>query len=285
MRTKLWLGVILSTSALAACGGGGDDPDAPVNPNIDSPTGSADASPDGRPDADPLAPDASPAWACYMQPIPGTAPATLTVAGDMQSLGVAGGTPVSGATVSAFIAGNPTAVAMDTTDGTGAYSIAVDNPGGTPVDAYLRAPSPNNKTVYLFPPTLIYEDIPMAPIRTIADNLFGTFLALAQADPITPGNGVIALVVADCEGNPLEGATVSSPGNPAAQIRYNGTNGLPSGAATATAADGIGYIINVPPGAQTVDAIYMGMDLREHTITVHAVDGAENAINTTVVRP
>src|SRR5437762_3265561 len=96
MRTKLWLGVILSTSALAACGGGSHNadappgtPDAPIVPTVDG-------SPDGRPDADPLLPDADPQFACLGQPIPTTAPTTLTISGDVAELAPGGSTPKSG---------------------------------------------------------------------------------------------------------------------------------------------------------------------------------------------
>src|SRR5436853_474029 len=107
MRTTVWLGVIFSTSALAACGGGGGDTvDSPIVDQPDSPPGT----PDARPDADPLAPDAAPEFACLGQPIPGAAATTLTVAGDMQVLSIGGSNPVSGATVTAYVVGNPTAI-------------------------------------------------------------------------------------------------------------------------------------------------------------------------------
>jgi hypothetical protein len=284
MRTTLWLGVIFSTSALAACGGGrGDTVDSPIVDQPDSPPGT----PDARPDADPLAPDAAPEFACHGQPIPGTAATTLTVAGDMQVLGAGGGgMAIQGATVEAYLVGNPTPVGTDTTDSAGAYSISIDNPGATPVDAYLRAPSSGNKTVYLVPPTVVYQDIPMAPIRTISDSLFPFFVTLAQAN-LTDGNGVIALIVTDCLNNPLTGATVTVPGQPNAQVRYNGTNGLPTGtgSASSTAADGIAYVIDMPPGPVTVDASYMGIDMREHSVNVRPANGTENAINTTTIIP
>jgi hypothetical protein len=283
MRTNLWFGVIFSTSFLAACGGGGGDADGPVGtdapPTADAPPGT----PDSRVDADPLAPDAAPEFACLGQPIPTTAPASLTVSGDMQALGIGGSTPIVGATVTSYIVGNATPVGTDVTGAGGAYSITISNPGSGPVDGYLVAPSPNNKTVYLFPPTLIYEDLPTAPLRTIPNSLYAAFLGLAGGS-VAVGHGVVALVVADCLNNPLAGATVSSPGN--TQIRYNGANGLPSSTATETAADGIAYILDVATGPVTVDAMYMGMDFREHAINAHAADEAgENAINTTVVHP
>jgi hypothetical protein len=288
MRTKPCL-ALLAALALPACGGGdsdddGDDAviDAPVGPTADSPVGTIDGPPVVI-DADPLAPDADPRFACLGQPIPTTAPTTLTVAGDMQVLGISGGTPVNGATVEAFLVGGSAPIGSSTTAGQGAYEITITNNGGTPIDAFLRAPSMNNKTVYLFPPTLVYEDLPNAPIRTVSNGLFGTLVALAGGTQAA-GNGVVALVVTDCLGAPLAGATASSPQTDQA-VKYNGANGLPSSTATATAADGIAYIFNVPPGQVTVDAAYMGMDFREHSFLARAADGTDNALNTTTVRP
>jgi hypothetical protein len=287
MRTPLRLTLALS---LAACGGGGSDDtaddgddaviDAPV-PTIDSPS-----TPDGPPvvpDADPLAPDAAPEFACLGQPIPTTAPNSLTVSGDMQAVGLGGSAPVNNGSVEAFLVGGATAVGTDTTNMQGLYSITITNNGGAPVDAYLRATSTGNKTVYLFPPTLVYEDLANAPIRTVGTGVFGFLVTLAGATQ-GAGNGVVALVVTDCLGNPLQGATASSPQTDQA-VRYNGASGMPDSQATSTAADGIAYIFNVPPGPVTVDAMYMGMDLREHTFQARAADGADNALNTTTVRP
>lgn len=280
MHTTRWLGVIFSTFALAACGGGGNDADAPIGNQPDSPPGT----PDARVDADPLAPDAAPEFACLGQPIPTTAATSLTVAGDMQVLSIAGSNPVAGATVTAYVVGNPTPVGTDDTDAAGAYTITLSNPGASPVDGYLLAPSSGNKTVYLFPPTLIYEDLPMAPIRTVSDGLFPTFLALSGGS-VAAGHGVVALRISDCLGNPLAGATASSPQTDQ-DVRYNGTNGLPDSGATSTAADGIAYIFNVPAGSVTVDAMYMGMNFREHSFVARNADsGGDNAINTTVVQP
>src|SRR5207237_1440136 len=59
------------------------------------------------------------------------------------------------------------------------------------------------------------------------------------------GDGFIAVVVTDCAGNPLPGATVSS--NPAGSVYYN-AGGAPSSTATSTATDGIAYIFDFVAG-------------------------------------
>ena len=68
---------------------------------------------------------AAPEFACLDQPIPGTAPATLTVAGDVGELTTGGTVAKSGITVEAFIVGNNTPVDSDVSaSGTGAYSVS-----------------------------------------------------------------------------------------------------------------------------------------------------------------
>jgi hypothetical protein len=288
MRTTLWLGVLLSSSALVACGGGDSDPDAPVVP--DAP-GSADAPP-GPPDADPNAPDAQPgAFTCLGQAIPTTAPTTLTVSGDVAELTTSGSVTKSGVTVNAYRTGSPTPIGTDTSDPT--YSVSADNPGGTPLDGYLftvpgnvcggAAGAQECKNVYLYPPTRIYQDIPAAPIRTVSNNLYPVLLlAAGVSDDQEAGNGVVALIVTDCLNNPLGGAVVTSTA-PGTVIRYN-SGGLPSATATFTDADGVAYVFNAPTGDVTVDATYQGMDLREHAVVVHSAD-TENALTTTTITP
>ena len=302
MRTSLCLALV-SVLVLPACGGGdsdddGDDTptiDAPVGPTADSPPGTPDAPP-VVPDADPLAPDAMPGFACLGNPIPTTAPATVNISGDVAEVTTGGEVLKSGVTVEAFRTGNPTPVDSDVSAATtGAYTLAIaTQPPMTPADGYLRADPGMNcqtitggadecKTVFLFPPTLIFEDIQVAPVRTVGNQAFGFLHTLAGATAPVAGTSAIAIVVTDCDGNPLAGATVTS--NPAGEVRYNAASGLPNSGATATAADGVAYVLNVATGNVTVDAMYMGMDLREHTIPTRAHDGADNAINTTTIQP
>jgi hypothetical protein len=299
MRTTLWLGVIFSTSALAACGGGSHDADAPPG-TPDSPiVPTIDAAPDARPDADPLLPDADPTFSCLGQPLPTTAPTTLTIGGDVAELSPGGAAFKGGVTVNAYAAGNPTPVGSDVSanDGTGAYSITLDNPGGTPIDGYAKAVpgsicgTGSNQAcmdVYLTPPTPIYEDIPNAIVRTVSQNNFALiYLLTGESAPADhAGTAVVGMIVTDCQNNPLAGATVSSTPagtGPTMGVHYN-SGGLPSGSATQTDTDGFAYIMNLPPGNVTVRAEYGGMTLRAHVIVAHAWD-TDNALNTTTIRP
>jgi hypothetical protein len=292
MRTMLRLAaVIVSTSALAACGGGGDDPDAPVNPQIDGPPGSADARPDapGPPDADPLTPDAMPgAFTCNGQPNPTTAPASVVIAGTTVELSLGGTTPVPNTTVDLFVAGNPTPVATTTSSGgTAAFTFNDVPTGGNAVDGYMRGTFPNatQKIVYVFPPQPIFQDIDNALVTTASNSiLVGLNLIYVEPDQADT-NGAVGVLVTDCLGNPLEGATVST-NPPGSQVLYRNAAGDPDMAATSTGPDGIGIIFNVPPGdTVTVDAAYQAFNMREHTIFVRPVAGATNSISTTIVIP
>ncbi len=100
---------------------------------------------------------------------------------------------------------------------------------------------------------------------------------LVQADN-DKAKGFVGLLVIDCLGNPVPGATVTVTG--ATAIHYSGANGLPSAAATVTATDGQAYAFGVTPGTVTVDATVGGMSLREHVITVRTA-----VVTTTVIAP
>jgi hypothetical protein len=282
MRTTIWLGVLLSSSILAACGDNADPTgSADARPTFDSPPGSPDAP--GDPDAGPPA-DAAPGFECNGVPIPTTAPDEITINGAVVAVGVSGNTPVVGATVDAFVTGVTDPVATTTTGAGGAYTLDLANPPEVPADGYLRATAAGHKTVYLYPPTLLYADI-TAPILTIPNALFATFIGLAGGT-VDAGNGVIALSVRNCANEPIEGAVVTTPAA-GAQIRYNDpSSGLPSSTATTTADDGIAYIINVDAGAVEVDATINGIDFREHSVIVHDADNAtENAMTLTTIIP
>ena len=289
MRTKLWLGVILST--LAACGGGDNDPDAPVNPQIDSPPGTPDApgTADARPDADPLAPDAAPAWACNGQPNPTIAMDPVDVAGTTVELSASGTTPVPGATVDLFLAGGTDPIATTTSSGAAATFTFDDiATGGTALEGYMRGTftGGNRKIVYVFPPQPIWQNIDNALVTTASDGLVLAINLLYAEPDQADTNGAVGILVTDCLGNPLEGATVST-NPPGTQVLYRSAAGDPDPALTSTGPDGIGIVFNVPPGDNVVvDATYQGYDMREHTIFVRTLGlSQQNSLSTTIVMP
>jgi hypothetical protein len=291
MRTTLWLGVIFSTSALAACGGGSHDADAPPG-TPDSPPGTPDGPP-GPPDADPNAPDAQPgAFTCNGQPNPTTAPATVNVAGTTVELALSGTTPVPNTTVDLFLNGGTSPIATTTSAGADAAFTFADLPtGGTAVDGYLRGtfPQATQKIVYVFPPQPIHADIDNALVTSANNGIIAGINVLYVEPDQLETTGAVGILVTDCLGNPLAGATVST-NPPGTQVLYRDAAGNPDMAATSTGPDGIGIVINVPPGnAVTVDAAYQAYNMREHTIFVKKLgpvaQGGDQSLSTTIVMP
>src|SRR5437868_3970930 len=172
---------------------------------------------------------------CLGQALPTTAPATITVSGRITQ-NFLSPTALRGAYIFAFRTGATDTLAADTSDTPGSYSLSITT-GGTPVNGYIRVTDSTHITTYA------YSAVPLA-----TDDIENVFLAtpsefsfLASAAGITPvaGDGFIGLVVTNCAGAPLAGATVTT--NPAGQVRYN-AGGVPSSSATSTAADGVAYI-------------------------------------------
>lgn len=226
--------------ALAACGGDSNGPDA--------------------------------RFACLNDSLPTTAPASITVSGQTEG-NVLAPSALSGVEVIVSRTGTDT-LGVDTSSAPGRFSIPIAT-GGTPVNGNLQL----KKSGYL--PTYAYPARPMAANDSINVLMVtsGEFTALAAAAGITPqaGKGFIGLVVADCQGNTLAGATVST--SPAGTLRYN-VGGLPSAAATSTADDGVAYIVNVTAGNVTIMATAGGHTLRQHVVNARA-----DAITLTQIQP
>jgi len=210
---------------------------------------------------------------CLGQALPTTAPALIAVSGQVRQNAILPNA-LRGAYVFAFRTGDTTTLAADTSDTPGAYSLSITT-GGMPVNGYMRATDSAHITTYAYPA------VPLAANAT--ENILmvttAEFSFLAAAAGITPvaGDGFIGLVVTNCAGTPLAGATVSS--NPAGQVRYN-AGGAPSSTAMSTASDGVAYIANVAAGNVTVQASASG-----HTLRSHIVNARADAITLTQIQP
>ena len=284
MRTLASAATLLASLTLVACGGGGDDPDAPGG-GIDSPA-TIDA-----PRADAYAgPDAPPgAFTCNGQQIPTTAPATVDIAGRTVEISLNGMTPVANTRVDLFVQGMTTPVATAMSSGAMAtFMFANQATGGVPVDGYLKATFPPDgaqarKNVFVYPPTPIYADVMNALVTSVKQQTID-FINLVIDPDQADTNGAVGILVTDCLGNPLAGAAVSTT-PPGTDILYRDAAGNPDPSATVTGPDGIGIVFNVPTGAVTVDATYMSYDMRQHGITVRALGAPANALTTTIVAP
>ena len=211
---------------------------------------------------------------CIGQALPTTAPALINVTG-MVSSNVLSPAPVHGAYVYAFRRGDTTHLAGDTTDTPGRYSVDITT-RGTPVDGYLAVSDSGHHI-----DTYAYPAVPLASnqienVLMISSTEF-TFLAAAAGVTPVAGDGFIGVVVKNCAGTPIAGATVTS--SPAGTVRYN-AGGAPSSSATSTADDGVAYIANVAAVNVTVMASASGHTLRQHIVNARA-----DAITLTEIQP
>jgi hypothetical protein len=211
-------------------------------------------------------------FGCLGDTLPTTAPAGIAVTGQIRTFSQS---PISGATVSAFRNSDTTAALATATSNTpGNYTLQLTT-GGTPVDGYLRVTHSGQIDTYAYPSRPLTADFAtnVTMITTAELALLGSAVGVTQ----TAGNGLIAVVVANCDGTPIAGATVTT--SPAGTVRYN-SGAAPSPSATSTAADGVAYVLNVAAGNVTVQASGGGHTLRQHIVTARA-----DAVTLTEIQP
>jgi hypothetical protein len=272
MRASLRLASILLALTAAACGSDSKATDAAVK--IDAHVGPDASVPDANPNP----------FFCLGQPLPTTAPATVTVSGVTQEIAGTAAAGLGATEVKAFTSEGGAATVTTTSDDNGAYAVTITT-GGAPVNGYLsghHADDGNTKyrDTYLYPPRPLAEDSAQGVLLLLTTAPQGGSLGLLSGIAGVPqqdGNGVIGMVVADCNYNPIAGAVVTS--EPAGTVRYD-SGSLPSSTATATAADGRAYIFNLTPGTVNVRATVNGMTLRAHDVNARA-----NVVTTTAIQP
>lgn len=203
-------------------------------------------------------------------------PATVTVAGVAQTVGLGGRTPLAGVAIAAYREGQTTAIAMTMSGADGTYSLAIPT-NGVALDGYLLGTQAGKKDNYLYPPRPLDFDVPSAPILMIPQGTFDTLCALAQVNQ-DPTKGWVGVQVFNAANVPVAGAVVTS--SPMGTVKYNGTTGTPSQTATMTDADGIAYIFNVGPGSVTISATGGGLTFFSHPVIARAAQ-----LTTTLIQP
>lgn len=223
------------------------------------------------------------AFACKGQPLPTTAPSTITVSGTVtQQNGSPNGTPVSGASVQGFkISNNQSLGAPVTTKQDGSFKKALST-GGKPLAAYLQSTATGLVDSYLFPAVPLAASVSGLSVFMVSSQtltlLYGAGLGFGNSPDKTKGTVVVEVV--DCSGNPVSGATVIAKPAPA-KIVYTSGNLVPSQNATSTGADGVAYLFNAPAGGVRVNARVPGIGpLRAHTVQSFA-----GAVTFTQVEP
>ncbi len=215
----------------------------------------------------------APGFECLGAPLPTTAPATVTVSGQILQNALSP-TALGNAIIDAFRTGNPTALATDTSNTPGFYSLSIST-GGAPVDGYLRVTHSGQVDTYAYPSRPLFVDLMTNVLMPTSNEL--AFLGAAVGVTQATGNGFIGVVVKNCDGTALAGATVST--NPPGTVKYN-SGSTPSSTATSTSSDGVAYVFNVTAGNVTVMANASGNVLRQHVVNARA-----NVVTLTEIQP
>lgn len=264
--TRTYLASLLFvTASLGACGGSSSS-------TADAPGASIDAN--LTPDSPPGTPDAHDSFACAGAALPTTAPASLLIMGDTETISLSGTDPVTGASVASYGKAGGASLASATSNNVGGFQLTVDT-GGAPLDGYILATKATYLDTYLYPPSPLAADTDKAKMLMITPGTFTTLQSIATVTQ-TAGKGFVGVIVSDCDYKPVAGATITiSSGD----VRYT-TSGLPSKDALVTDTDGVALIFNVNPGAVTVTATAGGVTYRAHTFDVRA-----DVVTTTAVQP
>jgi hypothetical protein len=129
----------------------------------------------------------------------------------------------------------------------------------------------------LYPPAPISADFSGAAINMVTPSTFDLLANTLCRGNVTATDGTIAVEVIDSANATVGGATVAS--TPAAGKYCYNQGGLPNSAATATATDGVAYMLKVT-GQATVSATKSGS-----TFTSHVVKARAGALTTTLIGP
>jgi len=198
---------------------------------------------------------------CLGDPLLETAPDNVVISGLVTTLG---NVIINGALVEGRAASDDGLLGDDTSALNGSYELTVPT-GGAPLDAYLYVSADGSVDSYVYPPIPFVDDDELdVPLITSA---LRTGIADEANVTLEADTGVLYVFVRDCNGDPVEGATVTT--NPPGDLSYT-AGFVPAPDATSTDGSGAAYIFNLPPGNVEVDATIDGYSLREHTIDVRA---------------
>ena len=214
-----------------------------------------------------------PGYGCLGLPLPTTAPALVNVSGQVRA-GALNPNALAGAEVFAFRTGDTTTLAADTSNTPGFYALGITT-GGTPVDGYVRLTHSGQITTYAYPSRPLAADL-VTNVLMITTSEFGVLGTIVQVSP-EAGKGFIGVIVKDCNGAAIAGATVTT--IPAGTVRYN-SGSAPSSSATSTSNDGVAYVFNVTAGNVTVQANGGG-----HTLFQHVVNARADVVTLTEIQP
>jgi hypothetical protein len=200
-------------------------------------------------------------------PVPGTIPAMITINGTGRQVnGLSIGTS-PGVTVEAFRGNSTTPEATTTTATDGKYSLMFAT-NGMGVDGSIRGKKATFLDSYLYPGVKLYADVASAPVLMLKQADIDLIAQLSSASPLAPNTNFVGVAVQDCLGASIADAVITTV--PATKVRYNGSNGLPSGTGTKTSADGVAFIFEAPAGGLQITATVGGTSYPVRTVPVIA---------------
>ncbi|MEO7793344.1 MAG: hypothetical protein ABIV06_01110 [Thermoanaerobaculia bacterium] len=202
---------------------------------------------------------------CAGAPAPTSAADPLMLTGALTDF--LSGNPIGGATVEARRQSGGTLLDSDTTVADGSFSLSAST-GGIPLSAYLAIVAASYPSTYLYPADPFAADAVGLGVRAISTSSLSLAYFFAGLGVQTPNTGTTVILVADCDGVPIQGATVAFA--PAAgALRYL-ESGTPSPSATATDATGAAMGFNAPPGNTSLSALFNGVSLESHSFVVYS---------------
>lgn len=201
-----------------------------------------------------------PTFACRGTPFAEPAGAPLDFS--LSVVNLVGQTPYEGLTVQACPnldteCASPVGDAV--TDAAGSFTISLEEgfrghlfvppPAEDPMLAPLKA--------HIFPPPSSDPSVPVRGGLVVTNLQFVGGLAMLAGRTLEPGTGQIFFTAIDCQGDVLEGVTVSAASStPETLVAYLGASGQPDLALAGTGSTGQGAIINVPTGFVTIRGIH-----------------------------
>jgi hypothetical protein len=164
-----------------------------------------------------------------------------------------------------------------TTNTAGAYSLSIPNASATPVDGYLKFSGSGVVPTFLYPPEPFSANASALDSATVTTGTLALLYTFAGTS-MNSADGTSLVLVTDCAGAPITGATVAF-GPAAGRVVYL-SGGLPSSSATETDSTGVALGLNVPPGNNTITATFQGTSLKSHVVDIRA-----NTITQTSIHP
>jgi hypothetical protein len=195
---------------------------------------------------------------------------SITISGVASEITATGRTPQADVVVQVFKVSDDSMIGMATTNAAGEYSITAPS-NGTAIDGYLKATKTGLKDTYLYPPGPLAADFAGVTTLMLKQSTQNLANQLAGAGAPDATKGWVAFLVLDgptTASTPVMGATITA--TPTGEIHYNGSAGVPQAQATSTAADGIGYVMNVAAGQVMVGAQKTGSTFKSHSILARA---------------